>query len=80
MKQFAIQYFAVFREQVGLDRESVESSASTPAELFAELKARYGFALKQSSVKVAINNEFAPWDSPLNGGENIAFLPPMAGG
>lgn len=80
MKQFAIQYFAVFREQVGLDHESLESSAATPAELFAELKERYGFALKQSSVKVAINNEFAAWETPLKGGENIAFLPPMAGG
>lgn len=80
MNQFAIQYFAVFREQVGLDHESVESAAGTPAELFAELKERHGFALQQSSVKVAINSEFAPWETPLKGGESIAFLPPMAGG
>lgn len=34
----------------------------------------------QNSVRIAINQEFADENIPLNNGDEIAFLPPMSGG
>jgi len=33
-----------------------------------------------SRTRVAVNAEFAPADTPLADGDEIAFLPPMSGG
>lgn len=75
-----IQYFALLRDQRGLDSESLESSAATAAELYAELAERHSFTLPNTALKVAINDEFANWDSPLAPGDTIVFIPPVAGG
>ncbi|MFM8673593.1 MAG: MoaD/ThiS family protein [Vulcanococcus sp.] len=32
------------------------------------------------TTRVAINQQFAGADSPLNGGDELAFLPPISGG
>jgi molybdopterin converting factor subunit 1 len=79
MKRISIEYFAILRERAGLDRESLETNTSTPAELFAELKSRYDFPA-MNSIKVAINDEFADWQHPLQDGDTIVFIPPVAGG
>jgi molybdopterin-guanine dinucleotide biosynthesis protein A len=75
-----IQYFAVMREQSGRSEEIVETAASTPAELYTELKARYGFTLALEQLKVAVNSEFAPWSRRLAAGDAVVFIPPVAGG
>lgn len=78
--QLKIQYFALMREQSGRSEETVETLASTPADLYAELKARYGFTLPREQLKVAVNSEFAPWSRPLAAGDAVVFIPPVAGG
>ena len=75
-----LRYFAIFREQAGKRSEVLLSSASTPAELYAELQQRYGFKLTTSQTKAAINNEFCDWDRQLKSGDAVAFIPPVAGG
>ena len=52
---------------------------NTPADLFAELQTRYRFPA-MTSVKVAINDEFADWDRQLQDGDCVVFIPPVAGG
>ena len=74
-----IEYFAILREQAGLDRELLETDLTTPAELFAELTQRYGFP-QMETVKVAINDEFGDWQAQLKDGDSIVFIPPVAGG
>ena len=54
--QLKIQYFALMREQSGRSEETVETIAATPADLYAELKARYGFTLPREQLKVAVNS------------------------
>ena len=78
--QLKIQYFALMREQSGRSEETVETLASTPADLYAELKARYGFTLPREQLKVAVNSEFAPWSRRLAAGDAVVFIPPVAGG
>jgi molybdopterin-guanine dinucleotide biosynthesis protein A len=78
--QLKVQYFALMREQSGRSEETVETLASTPADLYAELKARYGFTLPREQLKVAVNSEFAPWSRPLAAGDAVVFIPPVAGG
>jgi molybdenum cofactor guanylyltransferase len=78
--QLKIQYFALMREQSGRSEETVETVASTPADLYAELQRRYGFTLPSEQLKVAVNSEFAPWSRRLAAGDAVVFIPPVAGG
>jgi molybdopterin converting factor subunit 1 len=78
--QLKIQYFALMREQAGRSEETVDSSASTPADLYGELAAKYGFTLSRDQVKVAVNSEFSEWLRPLAAGDAVVFIPPVAGG
>ena len=78
--QLKIQYYALMREQAGRSEETVETSATTPADLYAELAARYGFTLSPEQLKVAVNSEFSDWSRPLAAGDAVVFIPPVAGG
>jgi molybdenum cofactor guanylyltransferase len=78
--QLKIQYYALMREQAGRSEETIETSASTPAGLYEELVARYGFTLSRDQLKVAVNSEFSDWSRKLNVGDAVVFIPPVAGG
>jgi len=79
VKTLKIEYFAILREQAGTAEETLESSAASAADLFAELRARHGFA-EPSNFKVAVNDEFSDWGAVLNDGDRVVFIPPVAGG
>ena len=79
-KTVHLQYFALLREQRGLGAETLATSAATAAQLYDELRARHAFTLPADRLRVAINNEFAPWTTPLSDGAQIVFIPPVAGG
>lgn len=78
--KLTIQYYALMREQAGRSAETLETAAATPADLFAELHARYGFTLAREQLKVAVNSEFADWGRALVAGDAVVFIPPVAGG
>lgn len=78
--QLKIQYYALMREQAGRSEELLETTAATPADLYGELNARYGFSLAPQQLKVAVNSEFSDWSRPLNPGDAVVFIPPVAGG
>jgi molybdopterin converting factor small subunit len=80
MKRVRVPYFAMLREQAQRDEELVETAAGTPAALYDELAGRHGFTLPAAHVKVALNGEIAPWDTPLQDGSRLVFIPPFAGG
>jgi molybdenum cofactor guanylyltransferase len=75
-----VQYYALFREQAGRSEEMIDTTATTPAELYRELQARYPFQLAPSQLKVAVNADFRDWNAPLNAGDTVVFIPPVAGG
>jgi len=79
-KTVLVQYYAVLREQAGRNEESLETQAITAGELYGELQARHPFHLAPDQLKVAINDEFAAWNTQLASGDTIVFIPPVAGG
>ncbi len=75
-----LRYFAILREQRGLEAETVNTAAQTPRALYREVADAHGFTLAAERVGVAINNAFATWDHPLAAGDTVVFIPPVAGG
>jgi len=75
-----VNYYALFREQAGCSGEGVEIDSGDAAELFESLKAKYGFSMDRKHVRLALNDAFVGWDSPLNDGDQVVFIPPVAGG
>ncbi|WP_299689583.1 molybdopterin converting factor subunit 1 [uncultured Tateyamaria sp.] len=79
-----VLYFAWVRERIGIPKERVDSSAATVMDLVNELRARedrYAAAFEDvSALRVAIDQELADFDAPLDGVREVAFFPPMTGG
>jgi molybdenum cofactor guanylyltransferase len=75
-----VQYYALLREQAGRSDETLSTRSRTPRELYAELRARYPFTLPAEMLRVAVNAEFGDWTQPLEAGDAVVFIPPVAGG
>lgn len=80
MKSVNIQYFALLREQAGVETETFKTNGKTYAELYEELKLKYGFSLPLKLVQVAVNDEFSQMNQEIAEGARIVFIPPVAGG
>ena len=79
-KTVHLHYYAQLREGRGLSQETVTTQASTVQELYAELKEKYRFSLPVHRLRVAVNDEFVSWETPLKPEDTIVFIPPVAGG
>jgi len=80
MKTIHLQYFAVLRELAGRSHETVQTDAASAGQLYGELLDRYEFKLGQDDLRVVVNEAFGEWTTTLNDGDEIVFLPPVAGG
>ncbi len=80
--QVRVLFFGQLREIVGAFEERAELSEGTRVE---ELFERYGrrfprLAEFRDSIAPSLNQEYADWRTPLAGGDEVAFLPPVSGG
>jgi molybdopterin converting factor subunit 1 len=75
-----VAYFAILREQRGLTEEQLATTATTPTDLYEELRARHGFTLPADRVRAAVNDEFVAPAATLRDGDRLVFIPPVAGG
>ena len=75
-----VLYFAKLREERGCSEESIELNVNTAKELYEELKVRHKFSMPIELLKIAINDEFSSWDSPIRENDVVAFIQPVAGG
>ena len=81
-QEIRILLFAGLREQAGWAEQQWPAAPQrdavlTPRQLW--LKLQLPGALDQQ-VRVAINQQFADADTPLQPGDELAFLPPISGG
>jgi len=77
-----VLFFGRVRELTGLSEEAVDiPEGATLSDLFDHYQKRFpplaGF---RSSLVASRNQEFAPWETSLSSGDDIAFLPPVSGG
>jgi sulfur-carrier protein len=73
-----VRYFASLKERVGRSEQLVDLPCPVTAR---ELWMRCVPDLPQSEqILVAINLDYADWDSLVREGDEVAFFPPVTGG
>jgi molybdopterin synthase sulfur carrier subunit len=79
-----VQYFARYREALGLDGEQLSDSQglATLDDLRQHLLARGGVwqVLAEQNLMCARNQELCGLDEPLSEGDEVAFFPTVTGG
>lgn len=80
-----ILYFAGLREALGQSSEqlALPGGMGTVGQLHAHLAARGGAweaLAKTKNLRIAVNQQMAVMDAPLNDGDEVAFFPPVTGG
>ena len=76
-----ILLFAGLREQAGWAERLWPSANAAPSSLTPRaIWPQLGVAVALEDLRVAINQQFADADAPLQGGDELAFLPPISGG
>jgi MoaE-MoaD fusion protein len=75
-------HFASFREAAGRDRETREVADGTRVrELWTSLSEEIVlFRRFPAPPPAAVNREYVPPETVLRDGDEVAFLPPVAGG
>jgi len=82
MPQITLRYFAMIREAVGAESESRDvPEGTTAADVAADLGMRYPrLAPLLRAVPVMVNAAYVDRTAPLGDGDEVAFIPPVAGG
>jgi molybdopterin synthase catalytic subunit len=77
-----VLYFAVFRERLGRDEETLELPAGARlAEAIAALEARHDAVRGlRGKYRVAVNQDMVDGDPALADGDEVVLVPPVAGG
>lgn len=79
-RHITVKFFALLREQAGCSELALETVAPSPADLYEELMNSRGLTVPRNILSFAVNEKYAPADAPLNDGDRVAFIPPVAGG
>lgn len=79
-KTVHVKYFALLREQAGVSKETLTTDAPTLKELYQELSMKHQFSLDISLVRASVNAQYQNIEMFLTEGDEIVFIPPVAGG
>ncbi len=81
MSTVTVQLFASYAESFGGPTlELTLKSGSTVADLLDHLRLLPGASILPDSPRVAVNRKFASEDQLVDGRDEIALIPPVAGG
>lgn len=73
--------FATYRDLAGTDELELELPVgSTARDLVERLRARRGLERLPQEPALAVNQVYAALSTPLSEGDEVALLPPVAGG
>ncbi|MGB0991472.1 MAG: NTP transferase domain-containing protein [Akkermansiaceae bacterium] len=79
-KTIVLSYYAQLREITGKSDEPWSTDCVSPAGVFEEIRAKYQLPIKRKGMMVAVDGDFTDWSHPISDGEEIVFIPPVAGG
>ncbi len=79
-KSVEVKWFAAYREATAVAAETVQTTATTAAELFVEMQHKHPALAPYSAALLAVNEEMADWNRSLQDGDEVLFFPPVAGG
>ena len=79
-KIIMVKYYALLREEAECEEEDLATAAETIMELFVELKKKHKFSLTIEQLRVAVNGGFVSWEHVITSGDEVVFIPPVAGG
>ena len=79
-RRLTVRFFALLREQAGCREITLETAATNPAELYAEVSRTLGLRVPAEILAFAINERYAAPDTALAEGDRVTFIPPVAGG
>lgn len=81
MSTVTVQLFASYAESFGGSTlELPLESGSTVADLLDRLRLLPGASILPQSPRVAVNRKFAAADQVVNSHDEVALIPPVAGG
>jgi sulfur-carrier protein len=77
-----VQYFARYREALGLDGEQLSGEFSNLEQLRQHLLSRGGVwaVLAEQNLMCARNQELCSLNEPVQAGDEVAFFPTVTGG
>ncbi len=81
-----LMYFAWMRQRIGTGQEDVSlpDDVATTSDLIDWLTSRgggYAEAFKdRAAIKIAVDQEFAGFETPVRDAGEVAFFPPVTGG
>lgn len=76
-----VRLFALFREQAGQGELQLSVPAGSQVrDLMSELARRFPSLTHLAVGAVAVNQVYASYDHALEAGDEVAFIPPVAGG
>lgn len=74
-------FFASYRDWIGTDELVLElPEGATVRDLTGLVRARAAVERLPASLVVAVNREYATAETELHDGDEVAFIPPVAGG
>lgn len=74
-----LHYFAGIRVLTGIPKESVNFSNQTVEDLWKWADEKYP-GIRNSSARIAVNEEYALPSDVIESGDMVAFIPPVSGG
>jgi molybdopterin converting factor subunit 1 len=77
-----VRFFASLREAMGRGEIEIDLPAAATAEEAWQHLVRTLPAIgeRRRGLLASINRRYAPFDSPLTEGDELAFIPPVSGG
>lgn len=79
-KSITLRYFAQLAEKSGLDHEVLSGDQTTAQDWYQSQKQKYRFTLTVEEVRPAINGKYVSWNTELQDGDTLVFIPPVSGG
>ena len=81
MSAVTVHLFASYAESFGVKHLTIDlAPQSTVADLIAELRSLPGSFVLPATPRVAINKKFAASDQLVRSTDEVALIPPVAGG